>query len=97
MTHVVWAGDSKTGIRIEIGPRQQKLWHGSHYTTDEQSSCTTYVDLFHHFDRYDFNTEHLNLNNLIYLTTQGTVFAALVSSIANRYSFLTIKSETLSS
>ena len=26
MTHIVWAGDSKTGLGIKIGPRQQKLW-----------------------------------------------------------------------
>ena len=25
MTRVVWAGDSKTSLRIKIGPRQQKL------------------------------------------------------------------------
>ena len=26
LSHVVWAGDSKTGLGIKIGPRQQKLW-----------------------------------------------------------------------
>ena len=25
LTRVVWAGDSKTGLGIKIGPRQQKL------------------------------------------------------------------------
>ena len=37
---VVWARDSKTGLGIKIGPRQQKLWHGSQCLTDEQSSCS---------------------------------------------------------
>ena len=30
MTCVVWAGDSKTGLEIKIGPRRQKLWHSTH-------------------------------------------------------------------
>ena len=27
---VVWAGDSKTGLGLKIGPRQQKLWRSPH-------------------------------------------------------------------
>ena len=39
LTRVVWAGDSKTGLGIKIGPRQHNLWHGSQCVTDWQSSC----------------------------------------------------------